>query len=82
MERHEIDLDDLINATASTLEFFESKGLDSLKCYELLYGVLKLSKSYIESGANSLALLFDAIEICNSSDNPKKDYESAKDFVK
>jgi len=82
MERHEIDLDDLINATESTLEFFESKGLDSLKCYELLYGVLKLSKSYIESGANSLALLFDAIEICNSSDNPKKDYESAKDFVK
>jgi hypothetical protein len=82
MERHDIDLDELVLTSELTLEFLKSKGLDGLKCSELLYGIYQLSQGYIQSGLGNLDILFDATEVCIASENPKKDYESAKDFVK
>ena len=82
MERHEIDLDDLMFASKLTLEFLKSKGLDGLKCSELLYGMHRLSDQCVKSGVDNLDILFDAIQVCNSAENPKIDYESSKDFVK
>lgn len=79
--KNQVDLDEL-KVTGNCLKnYFLQTGNLERKPVEIFIALLNMTIEYIDSGVDSSKMIFDAEEISHKSENPKENYEAAKEFI-
>ncbi|MBA6416932.1 hypothetical protein H4J50_12985, partial [Colwellia sp. 6M3] len=78
---NQVDLDELKKTGSCLKKYFVETATSERKPAEVFLAIFELTVQYIDGGVDSSEMYFEANEICIQSNNPKENYEAAKEFI-